>query len=36
MGKLSDWLDQWEAKNASRLRRVVLPEEGAKALIDAD
>jgi hypothetical protein len=36
MGRLGDWLNLWEARIASRIRRIVLPEEGHDALVDAD
>ncbi|MDR1602541.1 MAG: hypothetical protein LBS42_08960 [Tannerella sp.] len=36
MGKLGDWLNVWEADIASRIRRIVLPDEGRSALVDAD
>jgi hypothetical protein len=36
MGRLSDWLEVWEADVAGVLRRIVLPEGAQEKIVDAD
>jgi hypothetical protein len=35
MGRLGDWLDQWEVNVATMIRRIVITEDG-KVIVDAD